>query len=936
MRKIFTKVMWLASAAAALCVCQSAFAEVALRPGSEYVESLIIRDFSNPASDPKPFKLTVSTLESGNVAFKIESADETAVSWRDQGLIVDSDKALLWTQGGNKGLREYFQTKKMTADGAMVDKVDGLDYFELVPKEGVDVPVGSKICYLQGFMYNYGKESRSTEVHAGVYSDYFLYTYGTTADHSELTAVCSTPIGNADNQYAYITAATDDNGVITFVINSNADGSPVNNMAYYRNNGFSPENMYVSSESDFTVCGKQASEFYTRVKSDQVVTFTPINGVTIPEDLVLTNYDQNIEWRIEGGDGNVWGPYPFRYKIGTECILGNTIKVKVDNEGLYTADVNYDLTYFMEGAEIKIKYRGIDEQEYKYVENGAVITANPYTITGLKQGGKYYVVVEGAYPSFEEPQETVASAPMEFQTETAGSEVCDRQFTADITYWIGVSMETLPSGNVALAITSSYYDGAVLVKEAMASDINYYAVEAPSLIMDAPASEYFSGIELSADMRTATLMLKEGVTMPEGAVIKLAGNGKIVWKEGNTTRWVDNQEQFTGFKHTYGTFCCAVGVMRIETLNVGKFNASFMSSAKCLENDGYTYQYNFKYRLADSTGEYTNVAGEGNVYQLTDLIPEHSYEIVFEAATPSFEEAERYESEIIVIATKGADSEACKVPFTSGGSNIGVSIETSIEGNLVVSLSSEEAELMFRNEGLTQIGNYKVNSETASTYFNQPVFEEGLTSMVFTLKENAEIPEGAVITFNGVVAWSTEINPNAYELGVSLTHTYGSCCCEAPYSITILSAEGISDTEAEIEIENRCIMYKEYQYRYTLSVEGVPSDPVEFTDCHPLTITGLQELTTYGILVEASADFEAEEPVIISDSGEFTTQKTTEAKQEKDSKQGLYSKNGTIFCDEPFIIKNLIGVDVTAQNGNLFGNYMVVTEGGTRTINVVR
>lgn len=44
--------------------------------------------------------------------------------------------------------------------------------------------------------------------------------------------------------------------------------------------------------------------------------------------------------------------------------------------------------------------------------------------------------------------------------------------------------------------------------------------------------------------------------------------------------------------------------------------------------------------------------------------------------------------------------------------------------------------------------------------------------------------------------------------------------------------------------------------------------------------------------------------------------------------------NGTVYCDTDFVIYNMIGVDVTAQNGSLKGNYIVVAGDQVSKVNV--
>ncbi len=48
----------------------------------------------------------------------------------------------------------------------------------------------------------------------------------------------------------------------------------------------------------------------------------------------------------------------------------------------------------------------------------------------------------------------------------------------------------------------------------------------------------------------------------------------------------------------------------------------------------------------------------------------------------------------------------------------------------------------------------------------------------------------------------------------------------------------------------------------------------------------------------------------------------------------IYATNGTVFCSTPFEVYNLVGQNVTAQNGSLFGIYIVKTANTVKTVSV--
>lgn len=55
---------------------------------------------------------------------------------------------------------------------------------------------------------------------------------------------------------------------------------------------------------------------------------------------------------------------------------------------------------------------------------------------------------------------------------------------------------------------------------------------------------------------------------------------------------------------------------------------------------------------------------------------------------------------------------------------------------------------------------------------------------------------------------------------------------------------------------------------------------------------------------------------------------------EETAAPAVSASNGTVYCDGDFAIYNLIGVDVTAQNGSLQGTYIVVADGDVVKVNV--
>lgn len=63
-------------------------------------------------------------------------------------------------------------------------------------------------------------------------------------------------------------------------------------------------------------------------------------------------------------------------------------------------------------------------------------------------------------------------------------------------------------------------------------------------------------------------------------------------------------------------------------------------------------------------------------------------------------------------------------------------------------------------------------------------------------------------------------------------------------------------------------------------------------------------------------------------------EKETPTSADEAVEDSIYATNGTVFCSTPFEVYNLVGQNVTAQNGSLFGIYIVKTANAVKTISV--
>lgn len=87
------------------------------------------------------------------------------------------------------------------------------------------------------------------------------------------------------------------------------------------------------------------------------------------------------------------------------------------------------------------------------------------------------------------------------------------------------------------------------------------------------------------------------------------------------------------------------------------------------------------------------------------------------------------------------------------------------------------------------------------------------------------------------------------------------------------------------------------------------------------TVTGLENEEHYAYTITAK---DSSNQIIQTYSGEFTTQKETGIKETQAA--GLRLENGRVICDEESYIYDMTGRDVTSQNGNLHGVYIVRTK----------
>jgi len=605
-------------------------------------------------------------------------------------------------------------------------------------------------------------------------------------------------------------------------------------------------NTDITSLNKYKVNNEDASNYYSSiVVSEDKKVLTLVNSNSVPANSTL-HFNGTMIWTTEETGNNYINGAKIDYTFGRMTISNI---VAGSNSATVTID---DTAFATDGYQYRLKYRIEGESEYSIETE---MTGKSFMLSDLSSGTDYEIIAEAAYPSFEQ-QDVLESVSDGFSTTTKGSAICDYKFTNTNT--IGVSMESQINGDVICSLVSyTATETPVRFKKEdghIVTDISFYKVV--SSIGDEEASEYFDAPVLSADQLSFTLKLKK--SLPANATLALAKTGKIVWEEGPTARWCDSDAAFVGFEHTYGTICCvADNAIRFGTTEVTKNSAQLKLMDDCIFGEGYTYSMEYGIKGSGSTAE---IAGrpEGGLYNLSDLYYETTYTATVTATNSALG---RVETKSIEFTTKSASSEACSVEFTGVNAEhtiCYISMETSPSGDIVVSISGEN-NTKFRTEGLTyDIGCYKVNGADASTYFDAPVLSSD--KLTATLKSKGNVPDGATISFAGTISWTSDLGDD-YITGQSMTHTYGTWCCEVS-GFKMTRCEGLSNTTAIVEIDNLCIEDKPYVYRYSLKEgEGEYGAPVSFTGL-TINLDGLSSATTYNIKIEAALpDFDDPEDV---------------------------------------------------------------------------
>ncbi|MCQ2369077.1 MAG: fibronectin type III domain-containing protein [Paludibacteraceae bacterium] len=469
------------------------------------------------------------------------------------------------------------------------------------------------------------------------------------------------------------------------------------------------------------------------------------------------------------------------------------------------------------------------------------------------------------------------------------SESCNLSYKYNTTCYI--SMETDMLGNVVVSI-----EGDNNTRFRTNSGDNGMHILSRYTVNGAAASNYFESIAVAADYKSITLTPK--TTAHLSNIDKIEYNGQILWKtDNNPDEWVDNKK----IQHTYGTACCEAGKeLKLTVDNITQSSATVSASNFCLQDQDYNY--NFKYKIAGSTAEYSTLPYQpSGIYNLNNLISGVEYEVVYEAVYPGATEPDYTIS--ANFTTSDYSGEVCDREFHMNSEyQIGLSLETLLNGDVLMSISSHCGydDVKFVNEAghiATSNEFFKVNGVAASNYFAQPVLSaDGLTS---TMKCINPLPDNAVITIagnNNKLVWFANngnhwiINSDQFN---NFSYTYGTYCCSlGALRATVAS---IGKHTASVEIQDDCIINDEYQYRIKYQIKDTPSS-VAVVDGRPefgvYMLSDLMSGTNYEAVVEAAyPSFANAEVFVQSNKVEFATEMPGSEICDKLYKDGDYTIN---------------------------------------------
>jgi hypothetical protein len=145
--------------------------------------------------------------------------------------------------------------------------------------------------------------------------------------------------------------------------------------------------------------------------------------------------------------------------------------------------------------------------------------------------------------------------------------------------------------------------------------------------------------------------------------------------------------------------------------------------------------------------------------------------------------------------------------------------------------------------------------------------------------------------------------------------------------------------------ENRFTEENNNTLKYTVDIEVNPETELGYTtfriigNCNYAVfernlLVEVTESGTYEVTIEFNGDYEYPEFIIMTVGPKTDDDDDVTTSVDEVGEINIYTKENTIYCDEPFQVYTITGVEVTHLNGALEGVYILKTENANRLISV--
>lgn len=540
-----------------------------------------------------------------------------------------------------------------------------------------------------------------------------------------------------------------------------ADASTTN-VKYRGGNGFQ------QAIGGFKVNGAAADAYFTFKKvNDTTCRLTKI--AEVPAGAVIS-YEGTLEWNSYVNDVEKTNGYRIgttkmnEYVYGTHCYdLTAPTGVAVSATGYVSFnDVAGATDYF---ANI---YDGAELVSTQAITNGGLLqfitTKTSYTIKVIAAVGEFGSA-ESEAAAWAPEAGRVYGIVSEYQNyHTSGMRFNSDENQVALT-WVtdangDVVIKILPYGETTADIT---FRG-----NGLGANLNNFTVlSGANFATSAPASTYFDRVGGKDGNKEFRLVKKDGVDLPYPCKIHTAGMN-IEWNYGGG--WGGIPEM----TYTYGTTCqvnpgvpghvSVSGTGRVQHDNV----AGAVAYAARFKKDGaIVMQFDI------TSGEPINwVSTEDATYQVTVL--------AFDAEGNMFDESETYNWTVEAGKVFGK-SKYCDWLWNTTANDgwpVIMTWVTEPNGNVTITLAPNgdqgDGATKFRGGGMP-IDRFKVNGADASTFFSA-----AWSDNVVTLTKSATpLNNGAVISYEGTVEYTTGTHTNAWPTLKITDYIYGTKCTSA-------------------------------------------------------------------------------------------------------------------------------------------------------------